>query len=237
MPKLIVNNYERWNHHAVPELLRHRIGSDGQQKSFQRIPGGQNSSRVSVMVDDVPPLEVGNALEVEAVARRRSIEFERICEPVKVIRLPRHLQTEGGNCKRGLLCRDQQVDDERGAAGAIDRAALHHAAGLPNLQRVARNRGSRSVILRNVNRSARGTNPSGDGQAVVIFIFHVFLPLRLHGPPTRPRFRIRCVRYNMNSPYTTYTAYISNLRVSAPFPLGWYSQVGCLRPRSQRDPQ
>ena len=79
------------------------------------------------------PLEFGNVPKVEAVARRRSIEFERICEPMKGIRLPRHLQAEGGNCKRGLLRRNKQIDDKRGAVGAIDGAALHHAARLANV--------------------------------------------------------------------------------------------------------
>lgn len=79
-----VNNYKSRNPHAVVKLFRHSIESDAQQKSFQRMSRRQDSRWISVMVDDVLPLELGYILEVETTARRRPIEFERICEPRKV---------------------------------------------------------------------------------------------------------------------------------------------------------
>jgi hypothetical protein len=81
---LIANNYKSRNHHAVVELFWHSIGSDAQQKSFQRTSRRQGSRSISVMVNDVLPLELGHILEVETIARRRPIEFERIGEPMKV---------------------------------------------------------------------------------------------------------------------------------------------------------
>ena len=81
---LIANNCKGRNPHAVTELFWHSIGSDAQQKTFERMSRRQDSPWISVMVNDVLPLELGHILEVETRARRRPIEFERICEPMKV---------------------------------------------------------------------------------------------------------------------------------------------------------
>ena len=66
------------------KLFWHSIESDPQQKSFERMSRRQDSHWISVMVDDVLPLEPGHILQVETITRRRPIEFERICEPMKV---------------------------------------------------------------------------------------------------------------------------------------------------------
>jgi mannosyltransferase OCH1-like enzyme len=83
----IVNNYKSRNPHALVKLFWHSIGSDAQEKSFQRMSRRQDSRWISVMVNDVLPLELGHILEVNTIARRRPIEFERICEPSQARRL------------------------------------------------------------------------------------------------------------------------------------------------------
>jgi hypothetical protein len=58
------------NPHDVVKLFWHAIESDAQQKSFQRMSRRQNSRWISVMIDDVPPLELGHILQLETITRR-----------------------------------------------------------------------------------------------------------------------------------------------------------------------
>lgn len=81
---LIANNYESRNDHAVVELFWHSVGSDAQQQSFERMSRRPDPRWISVMVNDVVPLELEHILEVEMIACPRPVEFERISKPTKV---------------------------------------------------------------------------------------------------------------------------------------------------------
>jgi hypothetical protein len=55
--KLVMNNDERRDHRAVPELFWNRVKSISQQETLQRVPRRKDSPYVCAMVDDLPPLE------------------------------------------------------------------------------------------------------------------------------------------------------------------------------------
>ena len=170
----------------------------------------KDSPYVCVMVDDLPPVEFRQISAAEAVTTRSSANLQGIFEPTKRIVLPRRLEAKGGNGELRKIDGNGKIKDEGGAAGAIDRLALHNSARLVDAQSVARNAAGFAVILGDVNRPARGTNLPSYGQAVVILIFRSATPfptrLTLRGsgcPPARtvsPRalrydFVIHCVHH------------------------------------------